>query len=172
MNQQFSCVLIKYIELFGAKRSETPSLYIGVIHRELKKYKFEDKWTKANIAKFILDFIKNEIKPTLISQEAPKDEKGPVYTITTNNMGEYLKSPNNGKVLLFYYTGCKSLNLKFGKINVAFNELPQLSNIPAIAYFAKGNNPTPDYFQGTLDPSELEKFLDNKVQGEEVTSEL
>lgn len=180
----------EYIELFGSDNFSEPSLYIAIIGRELQKFKFNDTWTKANIAKFILKFIQQEIKPTVKSEEAPKDETGPVYTITANTMAEYLQQPDYGKVLLFYYTGCNhckeavemfevaaknqsdKLNLKFGKINVAKNELPNISNIPAIAYFPKGNEGKPDYFEGTLDPKELEAFLQKKVSENEVSSEL
>lgn len=180
----------EYIELFGVKRSDTPVLYIGVIGRDIKKFKFNDIWTKANLAKFILDFIKNEVKPHRISQETPQNETGPVYTITANNMVEYLNNESQGKVLLFYYTGCnhcgeavemlesaannksESLNLKFGKINVAFNEIPQISNIPAIAYFPKGKADSGDFYQGTLDIKAFEDFLEAKVRDEKIGSEL
>lgn len=59
-----------------------------------------------------------------------------------------------------------SESLFFGKIDVAKNEIANMSKPPTLAFFSKNNPKDIDYYQGELDKKKIISFIQKKTEFE------
>ena len=151
-----------------------------VIQKKLTKYKFQGEFTVKNVYNFLYDFTKNKLQSHLIGED--HDEEHAEYK------GKYLKKlssdlvrkefldKSKDKVILFHTSSCdkcdrslqiigeiaeemKELEISFGKLNVAKNEIMEIKNIPSLVFFPRENLNNMSYFSGNLDKQKIKDFI-------------
>uniref|UniRef100_A0A914LUP9 Protein disulfide-isomerase n=1 Tax=Meloidogyne incognita TaxID=6306 RepID=A0A914LUP9_MELIC len=156
-----------------------------------KKYPMDsdkyDEDLEENLVTFLKDFVKGKVQPHLKSQQIPKADKGPVFTLVGNNF-EAIVNDESKDVLIEAYAPwcghCKAFeqpykqfatkltkqepNLIFTKIDATENDLPEkykVEGFPTIFFAPAGKKDDPIKYTGNRDSNDLLKFLkDNAVR--------
>lgn len=115
-------------EGLGAKKSDLPKVLIVDTRRKLKKYVFKEEINEKNLINFIKKWEENKLSKFIKSQEEPKENNGPVYTLVSKTFEKIVIKNDKDVMVLF----CNF------QTNSCRNILPIYTDIAKIL---KANNP-------------------------------
>lgn len=163
----------------GVKSEDLPSVRIADTRVDLKKYIMQGEITVENINKFVDDWDEGKLKPHLKSQEIPKTQDKPVYTIVGKSFEDVVINSDKDVLVKFYapWCGhCKALapvyeelakklahneKLLIAEIDATENEVEQvhITGFPTIKFWPAGKKDKPVDFNGERKVEGFEKFL-------------
>jgi len=117
---------------FGVPESESPALRIVSLGDEMQKFKpSEMKLDEESIKKFIEQFLADELKPDLLSEEVPEDwDKKSVKTLVGKNFNEVVNNPEKTTLVMFYapWCGhCKKLEPMWDELGEKYKDLKNVT---------------------------------------------
>lgn len=176
---------VRILEFFGMKKDEVPSMRAIKLEEDMAKYKPQSAdLSEENIAKFVGDFVKGELKQHYLSQELPEDwDSKPVKVLVASNFEKIAMDTSKDVLVEFYapWCGhCKQLapiydqlaeNLKdksdvvIAKIDATANELEntKISSFPTITFYPKDKSKVVEY-NGERTLEGLTKFVESGGQ--------
>lgn len=178
-------------EYIGVKAEELPTVRIHDTKVDLKKYNMAGEITKENILKFVKDWEDGKLKPTLKSQEIPKEQKGVVYTLVGKSFDQEVINSDKDVLVKFYapWCGhCKALapeyeklakqlagnkKLLIAEIDATENEVEQvhITGFPTIKFWPAGKKDKPLDYNGDRKAEAFVKWLQEKATNPIVVEE-
>ncbi|MCQ2815781.1 MAG: thioredoxin domain-containing protein [archaeon] len=166
-------------EYIGVKAADLPTVRIADTKVDLKKYNMEGEITVDNIVKFVEDWEQGKLKPHLKTQEIPKEQKGPVFTLVGKAFDKEVINNDKDVLVKFYapWCGhCKKLapiyeelakkykdndKLLIAECDATENEVEQVSitGFPTIKFWPGGKKSKAIDFNGDRTIDGFEKFL-------------
>ncbi|KAK9797095.1 hypothetical protein WJX73_009781 [Symbiochloris irregularis] len=166
------------LQYFGLTEKDVPAVLV--------QSKEDEKFIKKNavpkdLEKFVAQYEAGKLKPTIKSEEPPKDNSGPVKVVTANTFDEIVNSGND--VLIEFYAPwcghCKQLVPVYEKVGKAFqknktvtiakmdataNDVPkkyEVRGFPTIK-FISGKDGTVLSYTGDRSEADLKAFVDRR----------
>lgn len=180
----------EYAEILGITTKNAPALMIVIIQEKITKFKLEKTFTIKSVGQFLYDFLHNKLETHLISEKETEDDEN-VYlkNVNSQNMRNLLLNKKLDKIILFYTNNCQgcpdalktvekiakkflNTNIYFGKINVAKNEVPDMTNIPGLAFFDRLDPNRMDFYKGNLDEEKMKKWILDKHERKVIDTDL
>ena len=107
-------------EFIGIKEEDLPSVRIAdTRNNDFKKYNMQGEINLANILKFIDDWENKRLKPSLKSEDEPKENNGNVFVVVGKTFEKEVINNDKDVLLLFYapWCGhCKEFHPKFEEV--------------------------------------------------------
>ena len=104
-------------EFIGIKDEDLPSVRIAdTRNNDFKKYNMKDEINLENIIKFVNDWENKRLKPSLKSEDEPKENNGNVFVVVGKTFEKEVINNDKDVLLLFYapWCGhCKEFHPKF-----------------------------------------------------------
>jgi len=171
----------KHAERLGLSGQVQPSLAIENMV-DGRHYAFDEKaaLTKESIRAWIDSFLRDELAPTIKSEEIPENNNGPVKILVANNFDQIVNDPTKDVFVEFYapWCGhCKKLaplyeelginlkdkpNIVISKIDATANDVPMKYNIrgfPTLKFFP-AKDKTPIDYEGDRTLEDMQKFVE------------
>jgi protein disulfide-isomerase A1 len=172
-------------EYFGVTASDFPALrLVDMKDAGMKKYLY-DKPTldEVSIESFLEDFFNNNLKPTLKTEEEPKQQGAVKVLVGSTFKKEVMEDADKDVVVQFYapWCGhCKELAPRYdalaekvkgistivvAKVNAEANEIPDVTveGFPTIKLFAAGKKHEPIEFTGERTTDAIYTWLEGEV---------
>lgn len=146
-----------------------------------------------DVGKFVDDFVKGKIEPSVKSEPIPETQEGPVTVIVGHSYNDIVMD-NKKDVLVEYYAPwcghCKSLAPKYeelatlfaphaekaviAKVDATMNDVPEdIRGFPTIKLFPAGKKDASIEYQGARTVEDLAEFMrDNGTHGLDVLPEV
>ena len=97
----------RLMEFLGLRSESFPLIYILDTREDFKKYVLKKEITKENILEFVSEWEKDELEQALNSEEIPKENKGPVFTLVGKTFQNMVKDDDIDRLVLFYSPHCQ-----------------------------------------------------------------
>lgn len=166
-------------EYIGVKKEDLPTVRIADTKQDLKKYNFEGKIEVDAIMEFLKKWEHGSLKPFLKTQEIPKEQKGPVFTLVGKAFADEVIRSDRDVLVKFYapWCGhCKKLapiyeelakkykdnkKLLIAECDATENEVDEVSitGFPTIKFWPAKNKEKAIDFNGDRTIEGFEKFL-------------
>jgi protein disulfide-isomerase A1 len=166
---------------FDLTADHLPAVLVSLGSGGMKKFCFSKELTAANIREHVNDFHNGKLKPTLKSEEIPKDNNGLVIVVVGKNFNDIVLDTSKNVLLEFYAPWCdycKSLaptyeqlgamfadqsSIVIAKVDATANEIdhPAVSvhGFPTILFFPADRKDTPLTYEGDRDLKSLIGFV-------------
>lgn len=158
---------VKFLEFFGLKEEDVPTMRLIKTEEEMTKYKPEQKdFTEQAIKDFVNGVLEGKIKQHLLSQDLPEDwDKNPVKVLVSDNFDSVAFDKSKDVLVEFYAPWCShckqlapiydQLGDKFkdnsevliAKMDATANELEhtKIVSYPTIKLFKRDTNEVIEY---------------------------
>ena len=93
-------------EYIGVKKEDLPTLRMADTRVDLKKYNYEGTITVDGVMEFIKKWESNSLKPFLKTQDIPKEQKGPVFTLVGKAFEKEVLKSDRDVLVKFYAPWC------------------------------------------------------------------
>jgi len=141
---------------------------------------FKGKFEAAELEKFLTEFEKGKLKPSIKSQPVPKnDDPEAIYELVGTTLEEAINDPTRDVLVKFYASWCghckklepiykqvakhfaKDSRFRIARINVPENTVPKkygVQGFPTVIMF-RANNKKPERYNGDRTYDDLVKFV-------------
>ena len=194
INSDFSkrAIRVMNITKISAEKNE-PSAVILDFVRRFNKWRIQDfynEFNSENLEKFLIDWINGKMVPPVKSEEIPKKQDGPVYTLVNKSFKKEVLDNDLNVFVKFYSPYCpycnklkptfeqlavnfkNNANIRIAEFNVKSNDfdLFPIRSLPTLIMFKAGNKDNHIVYRGNRTLEDLTNFVNSNLgNSEEIT---
>ncbi|CAN8103344.1 unnamed protein product [Discula destructiva] len=148
-----------------------------------KKYPFDNQQglTEVNIDNFVKSFLDGSLKPSIMSEDIPNQDQGPVTTVVANSYDDIVMDANKDVLLYFYRHDCPYCNamnpvydtlgsmyktperaerVVVAKMNLLLNDVHEdIPYVPYVKLYKAGDKSNPIVYSGDRSARDMVNFI-------------